>query len=72
MCTSRRSAVSGTGSASATPVKSSIYTCRYRGSACPSPPTHSSRLAICRLRAAHARAAAGGGCASSKRACAAC
>eukprot|EP00965_Chrysotila_dentata_P041818 1387118-Pleurochrysis_carterae.AAC.2 len=71
MTKSAGSAGTGTGSARATPVKSSIHTCNYRGAACCAPvgsrPSRCSRS----RRSAHRRATAGGGCAVPKRACSA-
>eukprot|EP00965_Chrysotila_dentata_P065856 2181670-Pleurochrysis_carterae.AAC.1 len=57
-----------TSSSSATPVKSSMYTCRYRGSQPCSPPCVPAR----RRARAQRSAALGGGCSSSKRACCRC
>eukprot|EP00965_Chrysotila_dentata_P047326 1570223-Pleurochrysis_carterae.AAC.2 len=57
-------------SSSAAPVKSSMYTWMYRGARCSAPsasrPSFSSRSRLADQR----RVAGGGGCASSKRACA--
>eukprot|EP00965_Chrysotila_dentata_P005598 184004-Pleurochrysis_carterae.AAC.1 len=72
MCTSATSTGVATGSARATPVKSSMYTCKYRGAAAVSPPSHPSARARRVRSSVHLRAAAGGGCASSNRRCAAC
>eukprot|EP00965_Chrysotila_dentata_P199223 6179249-Pleurochrysis_carterae.AAC.1 len=68
------SSVSGTGtlSHSATPVKSSIYTCKYRGASCSAPPPSAPAACRAALRSPQRRAAPGGGCCSSKRFCAAC
>eukprot|EP00965_Chrysotila_dentata_P129468 4279682-Pleurochrysis_carterae.AAC.1 len=64
---SRSSTGVGTGSASATPVKSSMYTCKKLGCACSPPSLPPSRASA--RRAIHLRAACGGGCASSNCAC---
>eukprot|EP00965_Chrysotila_dentata_P232822 6199217-Pleurochrysis_carterae.AAC.1 len=66
------SAGTGTLSHSATPVKSSIYTCRYRAESCSAPPPSAPAACSAALRSPQRRAAAGGGCSASKRACAAC
>eukprot|EP00965_Chrysotila_dentata_P086890 2867793-Pleurochrysis_carterae.AAC.1 len=69
MPTCASSAGTSTRSAGATPVKSSIYTCRYLGAACPAPSPSPPAVASARLRATHCLVACGGGCASSNSAC---
>eukprot|EP00965_Chrysotila_dentata_P132878 4393686-Pleurochrysis_carterae.AAC.2 len=54
------------------PVKSSTYTCNYRGLAPPSPVRVPSRAIPSALRQVYICAATGGGCAASKRACVSC
>eukprot|EP00965_Chrysotila_dentata_P054192 1798370-Pleurochrysis_carterae.AAC.1 len=51
----------GTRSAGATPVKSSIYTCRYLGAACPAPTPRVPASTSASLRAIHQLLVAGGG-----------
>eukprot|EP00965_Chrysotila_dentata_P017977 596939-Pleurochrysis_carterae.AAC.1 len=57
-------------SSSATPVKSSMYTWMYRGARCSAPSASRPSFCSCSRLADQLRAAGGGGCASSKRACA--
>eukprot|EP00965_Chrysotila_dentata_P153560 5075455-Pleurochrysis_carterae.AAC.1 len=52
-----------------TPVKSSMYTCRYRGSACRASAGSSPRFCSSLRRAVQRCTAGGGGCEASKSAC---
>eukprot|EP00965_Chrysotila_dentata_P083168 2743333-Pleurochrysis_carterae.AAC.1 len=60
MPTCASAAGTSTRSAGATPVKSSMYTCRYLGAACLAPSPSPPASASARLRAIH-RLVAGGG-----------
>eukprot|EP00965_Chrysotila_dentata_P144336 4767892-Pleurochrysis_carterae.AAC.1 len=61
MRTSATAAGVTTGSARATPVKSSMYTCKYLGAAAASPPFHPSARARRARASDHLRVASGGG-----------